>query len=120
MARSVARSAAQTPSRFRNGSGRSSPSWSTLRRKATSGSTKSNTTATACTRLDRGAVKLLTRTGLDWTHKYPAIANAAAEPLYQRPGPEILAVEIGLARFKCRHGFGDRRILMGPFEPGAC
>src|SRR6201984_2881266 len=30
-------------------------------------------------RLDRGAVKLLTRTGLDWTHKYPAIAKAAAE-----------------------------------------
>ena len=28
--------------------------------------------------LDRGAVKLLTRTGLDWTHKYPAIAKAAA------------------------------------------
>ena len=27
-------------------------------------------------RLDRGAVKLLTRTGLDWTHKYPAIAKA--------------------------------------------
>src|SRR5262249_20384214 len=27
-------------------------------------------------RLDRGAVKLLTRTGLDWTHKYPAIAAA--------------------------------------------
>src|ERR1700739_82098 len=25
-------------------------------------------------RLDRGAAKLLTRTGLDWTHKYPAIA----------------------------------------------
>ncbi|MBV8362410.1 MAG: hypothetical protein JO189_31425 [Deltaproteobacteria bacterium] len=25
-------------------------------------------------RLDHGAVKLLTRTGLDWTHKYPAIA----------------------------------------------
>jgi ATP-dependent DNA ligase len=24
-----------------------------------------------------GAVKLLTRTGLDWTHKYPAIAAAA-------------------------------------------
>jgi ATP dependent DNA ligase domain len=30
-------------------------------------------------RLDRGAVKLLTRTGLDWTHKYPAIAKAMAE-----------------------------------------
>jgi ATP-dependent DNA ligase len=25
-------------------------------------------------RLDRSAVRLLTRTGLDWTHKYPAIA----------------------------------------------
>ncbi|HEY1260497.1 MAG TPA: non-homologous end-joining DNA ligase [Stellaceae bacterium] len=30
------------------------------------------------TRLDRGAVKLLTRTGLDWTHKYPAIAEAVS------------------------------------------
>jgi bifunctional non-homologous end joining protein LigD len=30
-------------------------------------------------RLDRGAVKLLTGTGLDWTHKYPAIAKAVAE-----------------------------------------
>ena len=29
-------------------------------------------------RLDRGAVGLLTRTGLDWTHKYPAIASAVA------------------------------------------
>src|SRR5207302_874049 len=29
-------------------------------------------------RLDRGAVKLLTRTRLDWTHKYPAIAAAVA------------------------------------------
>jgi ATP-dependent DNA ligase len=29
-------------------------------------------------RLDRGAVKLLTRTGLDWTHKYPPIAAAAS------------------------------------------
>jgi bifunctional non-homologous end joining protein LigD len=27
-------------------------------------------------RLDRGRVKLLTRTGFDWTHKYPAIAKA--------------------------------------------
>jgi bifunctional non-homologous end joining protein LigD len=30
-------------------------------------------------RLDRGRVKLLTRTGLDWTHKYPAIAKAFAK-----------------------------------------
>jgi DNA ligase D-like protein (predicted ligase) len=29
--------------------------------------------------LDRCAVKLLTRTGLNWTHKYPAIAKAVAE-----------------------------------------
>src|SRR5260370_23831053 len=29
-------------------------------------------------RLDRGAIRLLTRTGLDWTHKYPAIASAVA------------------------------------------
>ena len=29
-------------------------------------------------RLDRGVVKLLTRTGLDWTHKYPAIAAAVS------------------------------------------
>jgi DNA ligase D-like protein (predicted ligase) len=30
-------------------------------------------------RLDSGEVRLLTRTGLDWTHKYPAIADAIAE-----------------------------------------
>jgi bifunctional non-homologous end joining protein LigD len=29
-------------------------------------------------RLDHGAVKLLTRTGLDWTQKYPAIAKAVS------------------------------------------
>src|SRR5437660_11415311 len=29
-------------------------------------------------RLDRGAVRLLTRTGLDWTHKYPAITAAVS------------------------------------------
>src|ERR1700738_538465 len=29
-------------------------------------------------RLDLGAVRLLTRIGLDWTHKYPAIATAVA------------------------------------------
>src|SRR6202008_1819852 len=29
-------------------------------------------------RLDRGAVRLLTRTGLDWTHKSPAIASAVS------------------------------------------
>src|ERR1700736_616004 len=29
-------------------------------------------------RLDRGNVRLLTRTGLDWTHKYPAVAQAVS------------------------------------------
>ena len=29
-------------------------------------------------RLDHGPVTLLTRTGLDWTHKYPPIARAVA------------------------------------------
>jgi hypothetical protein len=29
------------------------------------------------------------------------------------------AVEIGLARVELRDGFGDRRILTGPVEPGA-
>ena len=44
--------------------------------------------------LDRGAVRLLTRTGLDWTHKYPASAAAfasfparqAAQCPHVRPG----------------------------------
>ena len=27
-------------------------------------------------RLDHGSVRLLTRSGLDWTHKYPSIAEA--------------------------------------------
>ena len=37
-------------------------------------------------RLDRGAVKLLTRTGLDWTQKYPAIApRSSPRSLPARP-----------------------------------
>ena len=31
-------------------------------------------------RLDRGAVRLLTRSGLDWTRKYPAITSAVVWP----------------------------------------
>jgi bifunctional non-homologous end joining protein LigD len=35
-------------------------------------------------RLDHGKAQLLTRTGLDWTHKYPSIAAAlSALPLQQ-------------------------------------
>jgi ATP-dependent DNA ligase len=30
-------------------------------------------------RLDRGTVRLLTRTGLDWTYKYPVIASAVSQ-----------------------------------------
>jgi bifunctional non-homologous end joining protein LigD len=36
-------------------------------------------------RLDRGAVKLLTRNGLDWTHEYPPIAGAVASLGAARP-----------------------------------
>jgi ATP-dependent DNA ligase len=31
-------------------------------------------------RLDRGAVRLLARTGLDWMHKYPAIGAVMLLP----------------------------------------
>ena len=31
-------------------------------------------------RLDHGAVKLLTRTGLDWTYNYPAIQTLREAP----------------------------------------
>jgi ATP-dependent DNA ligase len=51
----------------------------TRRPKATTGCTKSSSTVIALhARLDRGAVRLLTRTGLDWTHKYPVVASAVA------------------------------------------
>jgi bifunctional non-homologous end joining protein LigD len=36
-------------------------------------------------RLDHGEVRLLTRNGLDWTHKYPAIARAVASLPARRP-----------------------------------
>jgi ATP-dependent DNA ligase len=29
-------------------------------------------------RIDRGRAQLLTRTGFDWTHKYPSIARAVS------------------------------------------
>jgi ATP-dependent DNA ligase len=41
------------------------------RQRAMAGCTKSNTTATACTtRINGGMATLLTRTGLDWSHRY--------------------------------------------------
>jgi len=36
-------------------------------------------------RLDRGAVRLLTRTGLDWTHKYSGVAAAVASLRPEKP-----------------------------------
>src|ERR1700681_3263948 len=36
-------------------------------------------------RLDRGAVRLLTRTGLDWTHKYPTVAAAVSSVAARQP-----------------------------------
>ena len=37
-------------------------------------------------RLDRSVVRLMTRTGLDWTHKYPVIAAAVGSlPARGRP-----------------------------------
>ena len=33
-------------------------------------------------RIERGAAKLLTRTGLNWTHKYPAIAKSRGRARY--------------------------------------
>jgi hypothetical protein len=50
------------------------------RRKATNGFTKSNTTATSCTRLDRA--------GFDWTHRYPAIAEAVVALDARRAYPD--------------------------------
>jgi hypothetical protein len=42
-------------------------------------------------RLDRGPIQLLTRTGLDWRHKYPSIAAAlSALPLTIRMLHRIL------------------------------
>src|SRR5580704_15713442 len=43
-------------------------------------------------RLDRGAVRLLTRTGLDWTHKYPPIAAAVASLGARRAYRELCGV----------------------------
>src|SRR5205814_10009662 len=62
-----------------NGSNRNSRGWWRSRRMGRTGSTKSSLHGYRMhARLDRGAVRLLTRTGLAWTHKYPAIASAVS------------------------------------------
>jgi hypothetical protein len=65
---------------------RSSASLSTKLRQARNGSTRSNSTGFAAARIDKGRVQLLTRTGLDWSEKYPstvtALANVRAKTAY--------------------------------------
>jgi len=76
----MAQSATRTPKplRFRTGSRRSSLCWSTQRRTATRLREIKYDSYRMMARLNRGAVKLITRTGLDWTRKYPAIAKSVA------------------------------------------
>src|SRR5215472_6839087 len=62
------------------GSNRNSPGWSNRRPTGRNGFMKSKFDGYRMhAQLDRGTVWLLTRTGLDWTHKYPAIAAALAK-----------------------------------------
>src|SRR5437016_6751745 len=52
-------------------------------------------------RLDRGAVRLLTRTDLDWTHKYPAIAaddSPLEEAGFELPVPSIIMPAVRFGR----------------------
>src|SRR5271166_2460761 len=58
-------------------------------------------------RLDRGAVKLLTRTGLDWTHKYPPIAAAVS----------ALSARADLSRRRAARGLPRRHHLVR-HDPG--
>ena len=54
-------------------------------------------------RLDRGSVRLFTRTGLDWTHKYPAIAEAVSSLRARQTNPSrgLTLAEMVIARH-CR------------------
>jgi ATP-dependent DNA ligase len=63
-------------------------------------------------RLDRAAVKLLTRTGLDWTHKYPALAKAVSSLGRPPPRPGRFCPETGTAPVPPPqdHGPGPDRI----------
>src|SRR5262249_16837427 len=49
------------------------------------------------------------RSELDDVERSDAVGSDAAQ----------FAVEIGLARIERRHGLGDRRVFMGPVQPGA-
>ncbi len=69
------RQAPRGKARRRRSTRPSSHARSTRSRPATSGSTRSSTTAIArCSRSARARPKIYTRTGLDWTDKFPGVA----------------------------------------------
>jgi hypothetical protein len=67
-------------------------------------------------RIDRGRAQLLTRTGLDWSDKYPsaatALANVRAKTAYRHHTTpqtvDVLDVIAGSARMPCRGDVGVR------------
>jgi len=62
-------------------------------------------------RLDRGVVRLLTRTGLDWTHKYPAIGAAVASLAEgTRLEPSVPLLRKALLGVANRKRWDERRI----------
>ncbi|HYI06815.1 MAG TPA: hypothetical protein VD858_18115 [Reyranella sp.] len=67
-------------------------------------------------RIDEGNLRLLTRTGLDWTDKYPAIANAlSALPVRQAylDGELCALSEAGLTSFSAMQAATDVRNTEG-------
>jgi hypothetical protein len=67
-------------------------------------------------RLDRGVVKLLTRTGLDWTHKYPPIAAAVSSLGVRQAylGGELCGVfPDGITSFSMIHAASDAATAAG-------
>src|SRR5260370_34480770 len=68
-------------------------------------------------RLDRGGAKLLTRTGLDWTHKYPPIPAAVAS---RNGRPAYLDRELcgvfpdGMTSFRLIQAASDARHAAAP------
>jgi hypothetical protein len=78
-------------------------------------------------RIEKGRVKLLTRSGLDWTAKYPAMAAAFAQLKVNTAYIDgmrlafffpLLASHSGGARDGS--GFSRRRICEHDTEPSAC
>jgi len=60
-------------------------------------------------RLDRGAVRLLTRTGFDWTHKYSAIVRHRRSDLIRSIGEEGSSSNMGMRSSPILRMRSDRR-----------